>query len=99
MGNPIPTEPPEIDPVKWYCVHVLVYQDTSEKLGCEQDLADKMCCVRPGQSIMDFHLYECSEAPYELCIFSGYSSQRIHETEGPFDTYQEAVDNSPCIGY
>lgn len=89
MGNPVPPTPwPPWIPTKWYCVHLLAYQDLPD-YGCI-GTAHHVDCCRTGAMIIAWVDYECISG-LELCPFSGYSAQEVIDWTGPYDTYEECV--------
>jgi len=83
MGHDPPSTPPTIHDDLWYAVYVYAYQDVQP--GCVGTQFEESCCVQ-GWRIISFMLDEVCVNGYEICVFSGFTAQQIHNIAGPFNT-------------
>jgi len=90
MGHPPPPTPPVINEDLYYDVSVLAYQDILP--GCEGEPMETHCCILGWYIIFFVDLGECLNGN-EVCMFSGYSAQKIVDIAGPFGTLQECIDS------
>jgi hypothetical protein len=103
MGNPVttaacPVQPllppkPGFDDNKWYHCSVDCFQDATPDNTCTQTFI-----IQIHQCVMGWIIngwlnsgYECL-SPHELIVFTGYSAQRLVNTNGPYDTQQDCID-------
>lgn len=96
MGDDTPTEPPEIDPLKWYCVTVNAYQGGGPPFDCTMDFFHNPSCCVSGAFLkgwIDLGL-ECEQG-WELCVQTGFSAQLLVNVSNPFDTRNECFANCP----
>lgn len=94
MGTPVPDEWPEFEDEKHYLVNVDAYQFGNDFRDCRQDhLGRYKCCVSGdflNSWLADGH--ECL-SPFELCVVSGASAQRLVAVHGPYDTPDACTDD------
>ncbi|NVM23410.1 MAG: hypothetical protein HWN68_16705 [Desulfobacterales bacterium] len=95
MGEPTPDDWPEILDDKWYCVTVDAFQDVGPFDDCRQDFSAQLTCCRQGVHINNWinNELECIGG-FELCVFTGFSAQRLLDLKGPYDT--QALCNADC---
>lgn len=88
MGEDTPTEWPEIIRDKWYKCTVNCYWADWPVEACTGDYIDDCTCCLLGADIEDWLAFplECSSI-FELCLFTGFSAQRLINLEGPFDDF------------
>lgn len=92
MGEPSPTEWPELIADKWYKCTVNCYWGDHPVNTCSGAYIDNCTCCRLGADI-DAYLkipVECRSGS-ELCMFTGFSAQRVINVEGPYDDFDACV--------
>jgi len=94
MGNDIPPDLPPLEPDKWYCVNIDAYQGGGPPYNCSMNFVVNFNCVQDGEWIQDYIDMggECVGG-WELCAFTGYSAQKIGSWTGPYDTYEDAIED------
>lgn len=94
MGTTIPDEFPEIDDTKTYKVTVDAFQDAGPETDCNQNFVAQVTCCKAGNLLNNFidNDFACT-AGVELCVVSGFTAQRIKAIVGPYDTWQECIDD------
>lgn len=94
MGDAVPDDPEPLIDDKWYCMTLEVFQGGPES-GCEQTPQGTIKCCKLGVAVNGWRDLEqdCLFAT-ELCVYSGFSSQRIINWIGPYDTVGEC--NAIC---
>jgi len=80
MGNPIPPEDPEpepIDPDKWYCIQADTYLPGNPPDSCAGDYIGRYTCCQIGSFIISWIYYglDCMDY-YKICPKSVTASQR-----------------------
>jgi len=88
MGHPIVW--PIFEATKYYHCTVQAWQAPSGPQGCDIGTMYTVKCCHLGSSINTWIAGHVECVPgFELCTFSGYSSQRLISATGPFDTIAE----------
>ena len=96
MGEDPDWDVDDIIPDKWYCLSMDSFQDGSGKTGCDQTFVDTKTCCQLGAAItawLDADL-ECVRGR-ELCIFTGYTAQKLKNMKGPYDSQAECFADCP----
>ncbi len=103
MGDPVPIIPPEIDPNKWYRVSVDCFWEAVPFYSCSSPWIDyRRCCQDGAYIIWWFGVpLECEELPsegYAMCPCEDPplchdGAQRVKHIWGPYDGYQDCVDD------
>lgn len=91
MGTPVPFILPGFEDDKWYNCHLDCFGVGEGPHTCEDDFIGSVECCKTGLSINTWLNDGCgckSDPPvwYELCLFTGFSAQRLLHVHGPYDT-------------
>lgn len=87
MGEDVEKTFPDPEPGKWYCCTMQAYFGGGPPFDCTQNFIGLTSCCKTGaqlQAWLDAGL-ECF-AGAELCILTGFTTQRLKSAVGPFDT-------------
>jgi len=85
MGTPIPTEPIDIDPTKWYRVTMQQYNPPPLTPPCTNPVAQIQCCLL-GETILDWIRTSQQCGGDELCTIKAVGPQSLVQVFGPFGT-------------
>lgn len=87
MGEELPDEWPDVDPVKFYCCTVDAFVGGDPLTGCDRPYwASIRCCV--FGAILAAWIAgdnECVDGQ-ELCVTGVWTAQRLMSIIGPYDT-------------
>lgn len=89
MGESIPPKPPEpIDSEKYYCVEVDIYNID----GCIDLEWEGYRCCQQGDQLLNWIAgnIDCV-TPFELCVYSGTTNQRLIDWVGPYDIRDDCL--------
>lgn len=92
MGETTPGTWPELIPDKWYKCTVNCYWADFPAESCSGGYIDNSSCCLLGADINAWFTanWECKSG-FELCLFTGFSAQRLVDIQGPFDTHAACV--------
>lgn len=91
MGTEVPDDWPPIYGDKWYKVTVAAHIPSPPYNVCSGPITQTFACCQIGSQINNWIKCDWQCSGIELCVFSGYTEQRIVNVEGPFD------DQDACL--
>ena len=92
MGEEIPTEPPVIEPTRYYCVHVTWWAYTLP--GCTRIVGYAHCCLT-GALLLAWLPYSCDRW-HQMCFGGGgYNPSTLNSIDGPYNSY--ALCTAACV--
>jgi len=88
MGSIVPPTWPTLIDDKWYCCTLECYQGGGPPYDCTQNYVGQATCCQTGAIIKGWQNagLECAGG-WELCVFSGYTAQRLIGVVGPYDNF------------
>lgn len=90
MGEDLPDEWPDLDPVKWYCIHL----DDFVGANCTIYVGSVNCCKTGAQIKLWIDGDHDCTIPDQLCFGAPLSNQRLRSIVGPYDT--KALCDAAC---
>ena len=90
MGTPVPSDFPEIEDNKWYCLKVDFYELTDPDQGCDGPFLVSHECCQIGSVINQWFEddRECKQGA-GICFVVITEPQRMTSANGPYDTEEE----------
>jgi len=95
MGIPVPDDWPELKAWLWYKVTVDAHRPDPPWNICAGPITQTFACCQEGAQIINWIKAEWQCSGPELCVFSGYTEQRIVNIEGPFTDQAECMLELP----
>lgn len=86
MGHKLPPEPPVLLDEKWYYISAAAFAHILP--GCIGDPTPVGCCKEGSELIAYLKDPQCVNGA-EICIYTGYTAQRVYNISGPYDSWDE----------
>jgi len=95
MGDPVPTEYPEFETLKYYWCTCQCFWDVTPKLDCTQEyLGDISAAVR--EDVITWFIgggLECTQN-FNMIEWWHDGCQKVTGARGPYDTQQACIDDN-----
>lgn len=91
MGTPAPPPWPTLLPGLWYKVYVEAWGGAPPWNNCGGTMLGIAQCCRTGAQIMNWVRFDWQCSGLELCMFTGFTEQRIVDIDGPYLTQEHCI--------